>query len=180
MDGFYFNDLRLPFCIVSPAAVTLAATDKALHLAAVHPPLGANYWSPTKMVRIEVTGVCTSVATPGNLSLALYWGTGADANGTILAQMTATAWGANQTAMTWRAWFDVECRTIGATGSLLAFGAFRVTETAIAAEVQIPGTAVAAVTVDTTANNVLSIQAKRSGSTAETMQIISYKFFALN
>lgn len=181
MDTPFFNDLCPPFNIVSPAAVTLSTTDKALYLPANVKPMGNPYWWPGKMVRIEVMGAFTSAATPGNLTLSLYWGTGADANGTILAASAAQAWTASQATKCWKAWFDVECRLIGASGALLAIGAFKADEASIAPELLMPTAGPAAVTVDTTTSgNVLSVQAKRSGSTAETMQCHSVKLFALN
>lgn len=183
MDGPTYNDLRQPWNTVAPASVTLSTTDKALYGAVTVGNMGNQNWSASKSYRIEVCGTFTSAATPGNLTVSLYWGTGADANGTVLAASAATAWTASQATKTWKAWFDVTIITIGATGSALAFGAFKCDEAAIAAELMIPATAPAAVTIDTTtAGNVFSVQAKRSGSTAETMQIAAGypKVFANN
>lgn len=178
MDTPFFNDCGPPWNIVSPAAVTLAATDKALHLPAATKSLGQPYWWPGKRVRLEYYGVFTSAATPGNLSLALYWGTGADANGTVIAQMTATAWTASQSAKAWRAWFEILCTSVGATGALLASGDALFNEGSLSPHILIPDASLAAVTVDTTTSgNVISLQAKRSGSTAETMQIINGPIF---
>lgn len=173
MDSPYYSDLRPPHNIVAPAAVTLLATDKALHLAATIGNLSPQNWPVGKNYRIEVIGQATSAVTPGNLTLSLYWGSGADATGTVIAATAATAWTASQANMTWKAWFDVTITAIGATGSMVAGGSFKINEAAIAAELLAPATGGAvAVAVDTTASaNVFSVQAKRSGSTAETMQL---------
>lgn len=173
MDSAYYSDLRLPHNTVAPAAVTLAATDKALHLAATMGNLTQQNWIVGKNYEIKVRGQCTSAATPGNLTISLYWGTGADANGTVLAATAATAWTASQASMTWEAVFNITITTIGATGAVVAGGRVKFNEAAIAAELMAPATGGdVAVTIDTTASaNVFSVQAKRSGSTAETMQL---------
>lgn len=174
MDSPFFNDTPPPWQIVSPASVTLSTTDKALYTAAVMKAMGGQYWWPGKRVKIEAIGQMTSAATPGNFSISLYWGTGADANGTLLAVSGAVAWTASQTNMTWRVVVEVLCTSAGATGALLVTGLFLMNEAGIVAHMLIPATAPAAVTVDTTTSgNILSLQAKRSGSTAETMQIIN-------
>jgi len=173
MDGPTYSDLRGPVNTVAPASVTLSTTDKALHLAAQIGNLGVQNWSVGKNYRIEVMGTFTSAATPGNLTLSLYWGTGADANGTVLCATAATAWTASQSTKTWKAWCDITVTTLGASGAIVAGGSAKFNEAAIAAELMMPDTSgPVAVTVDlTAASNVFSIQAKRSGSTAETMQI---------
>lgn len=173
MDGQYYHDTRLPLIAANPASVTLAATAKALHTVASVPAMGKDYWSVGKKVRVEVYGQMTSAVTPGNFTIQLMYGTGADANGTILAATAATAWTASQTNMTFYAVWDVYCTAIGTSGALFAKGRFKVNEAAIAAELMMPATAPATVTVDlTVASNVLSVQALRSGSTAETVQLV--------
>jgi hypothetical protein len=181
MDGQYFWDTRLPHIITDVTSVTLAATNKALYPVANIPAMGKDYWTPGKAVRLDIWGRMTSGATPGNLTLALLYGTGADANGTSLAASAATAWTANQSNMTWRALLDIHCTAIGTSGALFATGIFRVNEAAIAAELLLPATSPATVTVDlTVANNVLSLQALRSGSTAETMQVHKIRVVPMN
>lgn len=44
MDGPFYNDLRSPFVIADFAAVTLAATNKALIPTSGYPVLGGQYW----------------------------------------------------------------------------------------------------------------------------------------
>jgi hypothetical protein len=182
MDGAYFLDTRLPHIATDVTSVTLAATNKALYPVANVPAMGKDYWTVGKAVRIEIMGRCTSVATPGNLTLSLFYGTGADANGTSLAATAATAWSANQTNMSFYAWWDVHCTAVGTAGALFAFGEARFNESAIAAHLFMPATAPATTaSLDlTVASNVLSVQALRSGSTAETMQLHKVRVTSLN
>lgn len=182
-DTALCTDLRTPYNIVAPASVSPLSTAVALHLPATIGNLGNQNWTPGKSFLLVARGLMTSAATPGNFSILLYWGTGASANGTILCTSAATAWTANQSAMTWEAQIWITVTAIGATGTICATGRFKVNEAAIAAELQLPATTPANVTVDTTtANNVFSLQAIRSGSTAETMQLAPGfpKLFALN
>lgn len=169
--GQFFQDTRPPFWLADQAAVTLASTAKALYPASQLQAFGAGYWWAGKIIRLYAFGKITTAATPGNGSFDIYWGSGADANGTIIGSSTATALIASQTNLSW--WLDVyiECRAIGATGSLFCTGCARFNEAVQAAIQFIPASAAAAVTVDTSLNNILSIQYKRSGSTAEAMTI---------
>lgn len=173
MDGQYYQDTRLPHISTDIAAVTLSTTAKALYPVANIPAMGKDYWTVGKKVRIYLCGRMTSVLTPGNFTIQIMYGTGADANGTVLAATAATAWTASQTNLTWRAQFDVHCTAVGTTGALFATGFFKANEAAIAAELMAPASAPATTaSLDlTVANNVLSVQALRSGSTVETMQI---------
>jgi hypothetical protein len=181
MDGQFYLDTRLPHIATDVTSVTLAATNKALYPVANIPAMGKDYWTVGKAVRIEVWGRATSAATPGNLTLALFYGTGADANGTSLAASAATAWTASQTNLTWHAIWDVHCTAVGTSGALFAVGSAKFNEAAIAAELMMPASAPATTTVDlTVASNILSVQALRSGSTAETMQLHKIRVTSLN
>lgn len=174
MDGNFYNDSVPPWCIVAPGAVTLSTTNKALYPPGFIKPMGGAYWWAGKWVEIEIIGQMTSGATPGNLTLALLYGSGADSTGTSICASTAQAWTGGQTNNTFRAKFQVMCTASGAAGALFGTGFFKCNEASIAAEIMIPGTAPATTTaLDlTVATNVLSIQAARSGSTAETMQVL--------
>ena len=122
-------------------------------------------------------------ATPGNGTASLYWGTGADANGTSLVASAAVALTASQTNLTWDMELLVRCRALGVTGSLMAVGMFSANVAVLASTLQpvmLPASAPAAVTVDLTQNFVLSPQFLRSGSTAETMQVHEFLFESLN
>lgn len=183
MDGNFYNDLRSPFVTADVTAVTLAATNKALYTVANVPAMGKDYWWVGKKVRIEVFGRITTAATPGNLTLALFYGTGADANGVSICASAAQTLVANQTNISWRCRFTVHCRSLGTAGTLFGVGEGQFGSAVIAASsFLIPASAPAAsASVDlTVASNILSLQALRSGSTAETMQVHDISLIALN
>lgn len=181
-DGIFYNDIRGPFITIAPTAVTLAATAKALYTTSQFPVLGGNYFGfPGKKLKIRLFGVMTTAATPGNGSFNVYYGTGADANGVLLMTGTAVALTAGQTALTWVLEIVVTCISIGNTGTLRCTGWAHFNE-AILAPMQMLPTATAAVSgaCDLTAANIISVQFLRSGSTAETMQVIDGEVTALN
>jgi hypothetical protein len=184
MDGPFWVDLRAPHMNADAGSVTLAATAKAMVPIANLPVLGANYFAYVgKAVRLTLQGRLTTGATPGNMTCSLYWGNGTDANGTIVAASATVALIASQSNMTWRLEMMVRCRSLGATGSLIATGMFSANPAIIASTnqpVMIPASTAAAQTVDLTANNVLSPQFARSGSTAEALQVHEFAFEALN
>ena len=184
-DGLFYVDSRSPFISGDVGAVTLAATDKALIPVANIPVLGSNYFSFVgKAVRIRLFGRMTTAATPGNGTFSVYYGTGADANGVAVCASAALALSANGTNLSWMAELIIRCRTMGATGTLFGTGLFCPNVGLIASTLQpvmIPASAPAAsASVDLTASLVLSPQFKRSGSTAETMQVHDVSYEALN
>ena len=185
MDGPFYHDTREPFVTVSPAAVTLAATAKALYTASQFPVLGGQYWARVgKKICIELFGVTTTGITPGNGSFNVYYGSGADATGVLLMTGTPVALTASQTALTWTARLFVECITTGSVGTLRCTGEASFNPAVLGASLQpimLP-TATAAVSgaCDLTAANIISVQYLRSGSTAETMQVIRMEVTALN
>lgn len=184
-DGLFYTDLREPFTASDITAVTLAATNKALYPASNFPVLGGQYFArPGKAIRIKLFGRITTALTPGNISFGIYYGTGADANGVLLASTAAVALSASQTNLSWEGEFDVTCRTIGSTGTLFATGRVLFNNAVVASTLQpllLPASAAAASgSCDLTAALILSVQALRSGSTAETMQVHQMQVLALN
>ncbi len=184
-DGLFYQDTREPFISADIAAVTLAATAKALYPAGNFPALGGQYFArPGKKLHIVLFGRMTTVLTPGNLTITAYWGTGADANGTIICQSAAVALQASQTNLSWQLDLMFHCRSIGATGTLFGRGTFQCNPALIASTAQpvmIPASAPAVSgSLDLTAANIISLQAARSGSTAETMQVHDMKVVAVN
>jgi hypothetical protein len=172
----FWNDLREPFFVSDLAAVTLSTTDKALYTPSNFPVLGGQYFArPGKRMRIRVFGKMTTGATPGNLTFDVYYGDGTDANGVLLASSAAIALIASQTNLSWQVEFDVRCISIGATGTLYVVGEAGANPALIASTAQpimIPASAAAASgACDLTAAKIISLQAKRSGSTAETMAV---------
>lgn len=181
-DGLFYNDLREPFCAVDIAAVTLAATNKALYPVSNFPILGGQYFSRVgKKIRIRLFGRVTTVLTPGNLTIGVLYGTGADANGVVLASSAAQAMTASQTNLSFMIECFVHCRSIGSAGTLFATGTAKFNEAVIAPMMFIPASApVVSAACDLTAALIISVQALRSGSTAETMQIHDMEVTAMN
>ena len=183
MDGPFYNDIRAPFVSADIASVTLATTDKALYPVANFPVLGSNYFGFVgKKLRIKLFGRMTTVATPGNGTWDIYFNNGADANvGTILASSATLALAANQTNISWYAEVSVYCRAIGSAGALMCTGLAHMGSLLTTnVPVLIPLTVPAQVTVDLTVANIISVQFKRSGSTAETMQVHDMDVIAMN
>jgi hypothetical protein len=185
MDGPFYNDLREPFIVSDLAAVTLAATAKALYTAADFPYLGPSYFNrPGKKLHLKLFGKLTTALTPGNGSFDLYWGTGADANGVILASSAALALSASQTNLTWELELWIRCITKGAAGTLEVLGRWGANPAVLASTLQpamIPASAAApSAAVDLTAALIPSVQFKRSGSTVETMTVQDLMAVSMN
>ena len=184
-DGLFYNDLREPFISTDVAAVTLAATAKALYPAAAFPVLGGQYFArPGKKLRIRLFGRMTTGITPGNGSFNVYYGSGADATGVLLMTGTPVALTASGTNLSWMVEIFVHCRSTGATGTLFCTGRAEFNVGLIASTLQpifLPASAPAVSSAcDLTAANVISVQFLRSGSTAETMQVHDLEVTALN
>lgn len=184
-DGLFYNDLREPFFVSDLSAVTLATTAKALYTPSAFPVLGGQYFArPGKKLFIRMFGKITTAATPGNGQFDVYWGTGADANGTIICSSTAVALTASQTNLSWYLDLWVRCVTTGSTGTLYGVGQWGANVAVLASTLQpvmIPASAAAVSgSVDLTAANIISVQFKRSGSTAETMTVQDLQVTALN
>lgn len=171
-----------PPIFADEAAITLAATYKALMPASRY-NLGTQFFSkPGRRLRIRAFGKITTGATPGNLQMALLFGSGADANGVTLAASAAIALTASQTNASWEVELYIHCRTNGPTGTLFATGTFRAATTTVPMNINlIPATAaVASGACDLTGTLVPSLQALRSGSTAETMTVQDYDISPMN
>lgn len=183
MDGPFYRDLRSPFIATDVTSVTLAATHKALYPVGNVPAMGKDYWWVGKKIAIRAFGRITTVLTPGNLTLALLYGTGADNNGVTIVTSAAQTLIASQTNLSWEVELKVHCRSIGSAGTLFGTGrAFFNTAVIAAGDFLLPASApaVSGACDLTVASNVLSLQALRSGSTAETMQIHDLEVEALN
>lgn len=184
-DGIFYWDTREPFVTGDVTAVTLATTAKALFPAASSPVFGGQYWSRIgKKIRIRLFGRITTAATPGNGSFDIYYGSGADATGTIIMSSATLALTASQTSLSWELEVYVHARTLGATGTLFGTGKALFNNAVLASTLQpmlLPASVPAASgSVDLTAANIISPQFKRSGSTAETMQVHDVEITATN
>lgn len=184
-DGLFYNDLREPFIVADLTAISPLATAVALYTPSAFPVLGGQYFSrPGKAIKIQIFGRMTSAATPGNVSWTVLYGTGASANGVVLASSLAKAWLANQTSGSWYLETVVTCRTTGSAGTLFCTGFVLAHVAHVVSTLQpilIPDTApVVSAACDLTAALIISVQAIRSGSTAETMQVHQMQVTALN
>ena len=182
MDGAFYNDLREPFVTVSPAAVTLAATAKALYTTAQFPFLGGQYFSRVgKKMKIRLFGRITTGLTPGNGSFNVYYGTGADAAGVVLMTGTPVALAASQTNVSFSLETVVTCITTGSAGTLMCTGMAKFNESIVIPMMMLPAAAPApSGPCDLTAANIISVQFLRSGTTVETMQVNDMEVTALN
>lgn len=184
-DGLFYNDMREPFIGADLPAVTLLSTNSALYTPSNFPILGGQYFSRIgKKLRIRLAGRITTAATPGNLTFGIYYGTGASANGVLLASSAALALVAAQTNLSWYCEVFVHCRSIGSTGTLFCLGRSMFNNAVILTASQpilIPASAaVVSAACDLMAANIISIQAARSGSTVETMQVHDMDVVAMN
>lgn len=183
MDDLWYNDLRQPFNAADIATVTLSTTNKALVPAASLPALPANYFQNIgKKVCIDLFGKITTAATPGNGTISLFAGTGADANGVSLVASAAQTLIAGQTDIPWRASFVLHCRSVGAAGTLFCVGwaQFGIAVVAVGV-ILMPATApVVSGAINLAGPLVLSPQFLRSGSTVETMTVHDVSVIALN
>lgn len=179
-----YHETLAPFSSSFETAATLAATYVALIPAARYAQLGTQFFNvPGRKLFIRMHGQITTGATPGNLQIGVLFGTGANNNGVTLAAGAAIALTASQTNVP----FEIEMTirsttTLGATGTLFARGVFRAGAVVMATTLNlVPATAPAvSAACDLTGTLIPSIQALRSGSTAETMQVLDYDFAPLN
>jgi hypothetical protein len=175
-DGAFYHDTLPPFVAADITAVTLATTAKALYPAASFPAWGSGYFNKFigKKVRIKLFGRITTArrrATAASTSTSARGRRQRDDPGLV---RRARADSASQTNLSWRLELDVTVRALGASGALLVTGRAEFNVGVLAstlAPMLIPASAAAQVTVDLTTANIISVQFKRSGSTAETMQV---------
>lgn len=185
-EGLNYHETRDPITQTADySTITLAATSKAI-MGITADLAGSSlefqqkaYWKIGKKWHCRMFGKATTAATPGNLTMEIRHHTGAptDAGGTILATSGAVALAASKTNASWFLDFTVEARGgPGVAAGLFAKGLFftDAVTALVASTVQpifIPATAAAAVNVDTTLAGIVTVQWKRSGSTAETVTV---------
>jgi hypothetical protein len=187
-DGLFYNDLREPFLVADLGAVTMTTTAKALYPAVAFPNLGANYFNRVgKMLKITLWLKMALGATPGNFSFNVHFGTGADANGTLICVAgTPVALTASVTKCGY-AIFTIRCISIGtvagASGTLQCTGIAWFDHLIIANTLQpimVP-TAGAAASAALALDSALipSVQVLQSG-TAGTIQVQQMEVVAMN
>lgn len=183
-DGLFYLDSREPHLVSDITAVTMTTTAKALYPAAAFPVLGGQYFNrPGKAIRICLWQKMVVAGTPGNFSYNIHWGTGADANGTLIAVAgTPVALSASVTKCGY-AEFTIRCLTTGTAGTLQATGWAVWDPLLIAATLNpilIPTAgAAASASLDLTAAFIPSVQVLQSG-TAGTIQVQQISVIALN
>jgi hypothetical protein len=184
-DGLFYLDSREPHLVTDIAAVTMAATARAVYPAAAFPVLGGQYFNrPGKAIRICMWLRLVLAGTPGNFSFNLHWGTGADANGTLICTAgTPVALVASVTRCMY-AEFTVRCLTTGTAGTLQATGWYIADGGLITPGTAAPNMvprdgAAASAALDLTASNIVSVQVLQSG-TAGTIQCQSLVVESLN
>lgn len=183
-DGLFYLDTREPHLVSDVTAVTMTTTAKALYPASAFPVLGGQYFNrPGKAIRICLWQKMVLGATPGNFSYNIHWGTGADANGTLICTAgTPVALTASVTKCGY-AEFVIRCLTTGTAGTLQATG-WAVWDPLIIGSTLNPiliptAGAAASASLDLTAANIVSVQALQSG-TAGTIQVQQMSVEALN
>lgn len=182
-NAAFFHDTREPFIGADIGTVTLSTTDKALYPVSNFPVLGGQYFARIgKKLHIRLFGKITTSTTPGNLTIGIYYGTGADANGVLLQSSAAQTLLASQTNLSWDMDLWIHARSLGSTGTLFVRGrAFFNTAVIAAGTFLIPASAaVVSGACDLTAALIISVQAKRSGSTGETMTVQDLEVSPLN
>lgn len=173
-----YHDTLKPWQVADETGVAITTTNKALLPAARYAGMGGQFFDTIgKKLWLHASGKITTTTSPGTLTLSLLWGTGADANGTSLVASAAQTLVASQTNIPFTLDLFIQCRALGASGSLFVMGE-AVFGTAIIAvgTFLLPASAPAAVTVDLTGSSVPSLQALSSASTTT----ITVQDFALN
>lgn len=171
------------FTAVSPITTSISIIP-VLRVPATSLAFPAGYWlKPGRRWWVRMFGQMTTVATPGNVTMEIrhQTGTPTDAGGTILATSALVAAAANKTNITWYLDFIIESRGDATTfvptaTPLFAIGRFAPEPSSVVLPaannpLYMPATAPAAVNVDATLAGTIHVDMKRSGSTAETIQV---------
>ena len=114
----------------------------------------------------------------------MLYGNGASNNGTAIVTSPTFVWLASQSNQSWYLEVVVTCRTTGSAGTLFATGfawCQNLVTSNVITPILLPATApVVSAAYDLTASLIPSVQAIRSGSTAETMIVHQMQVTALN
>lgn len=178
----YHETLR-PWVQADESPVTLTTTNKGLVPAGRYGELGSQFFDTIgKKLWLHASGKMTTSTSPGTLTLALLFGTGADANGTSLVASAAQTLVASQTNVSW--YFDayIHCRAVGSAGSLFVMGdAVFGTALIAAGTFLLPASAAAAVgSLDLTGANFPSLQALVSSGASITMTVQDFAITPMN
>lgn len=125
--------------------------------------LPANFMYPGQSFRLTAFGVFSTTVTP-TLRLGFYYGGVA---GVSLADTGAVTTASGVTNVPWRLELTSTVRTVGATGTIISQGFCDFgTAVATATHLPLPNTALATVTIDTTAAKALTVGATWGTSSA--------------
>lgn len=117
----------------------------------------ANFLAPGMVIRVKAAGTFSNTSTP-TLLLGVYYGGVA---GTALAATSAITTTTGATNWQWTVEYFARVRTIGSSGTIMGFGAVDLgTSLTALTHRPIPETALANVTIDTTAAKALTIGAQ--------------------
>lgn len=178
-----YHETLKPWVQADETAVTLTTTNVALVPTARYSGMGTQFFDTYgKKLWLHAAGKMTTSTTPGTLTLALLWGTNANANGTSLVASAAQTLIASQTNISWQIDAYIHCRGTGTAGSLFAMGE-AVFGTAIiaAGTFLLPASAAAAVgSLDLTGSNVPSLQALVSSGSSITMTVQDFALVPMN
>lgn len=123
----------------------------------------ANYLQPGMLIRVKAAGTFSNTATP-TLLLGVYYGAVA---GTALAATSAITTTTGATNWQWTVEYVGRVRTIGSSGTIMGYGAVDLgTSLTAVTHRPIPETALAAVTIDTTAAKAITLGAQWGASSA--------------
>lgn len=134
----------------------------------------ANFMTAGATLKGIVKGVCSNVVTtPGTLTYHIHVGT---ATLSATSDTASAALGLDTTARTsfpWQLTFTIQCRAVGASGSILVLG--QVWQSNVLASTAanllpnfMPASSIAATTMNTTVANLLGVSAKFSVNTSGT------------
>lgn len=143
MSRQYFRELLEPIPVADLAAVTGGTVEVSLFPAATWAATAANSLRPGQMLKLSIFGLCTTPATPGNLTITPRYGT--TTGGITMGASVAAAMTASLTNVPFFLEFLVTCRAVGATGSMVGGGLL--TSQILAAPLTFGGTTA---TIDTT------------------------------
>lgn len=140
--------------------------------------LPANFtWSVGTTFTFKAFGVLSTTATP-TMNLGIYWGGVA---GIALATTGAITQGSAVTNVPWRIELDTIIRTNGTAGTAMSsgFAKFGSSVSAFTDEVPMPATALATVSIDTTAAKTLTVGATwGTNSASNTLTLHGFKIWS--
>jgi hypothetical protein len=153
-------------------AGTAVAKNTFTTLAAINPPgetISSAYQiyggtlQPGTQITLEAWGVASNTGTP-TIKLGVYYGA---AGAVDLALSTAKTTTTAMTNWEWHLWYIGRVTAVGTSGSIIGSGYWRLPTSLTAwTEYRLPETAPAAVTIDTTINKFIGVEAEWSASSS--------------